>query len=274
MRIAIKMSILNWIRERETEGQYTFSVKEAQSAFPSMSSGILQNELFRLSGHREITAVHKGFYVRIPARYRNWEFLPAYFYIDQLMEYLKKPYYISLLTAGALHGAAHQAPQRFCVFTTLPAAKTSERINPIIAWNYRRIIPESLLLKKQSETGEIRYSNAELTAVDLVQYSHCIGGMSRAATVLAELLECTDFKNADESLFKIGTVSAFQRLGYIMEDVLNDSKQAEELYERLHNARLQFRWSPLSKQIRHGIIYDQNSRWHIHVNVIPEVDDL
>ena len=83
------MSILNWIRERETEGQYTFSVKEAQSAFPAMSSGILQNELFRLSGHREITAVHKGFYVRIPARYRNWEFLPAYFYIDQLMEYLK-----------------------------------------------------------------------------------------------------------------------------------------------------------------------------------------
>ena len=129
-------------------------------------------------------------------------------------------------------------------------------------------------MKKQSETGEIRYSNAELTAVDLVQYSHRIGGMSRAATVLAELLECTDFKNADESLFKIGTVSAFQRLGYIMEDVLNDSKQAEELYERLHNAHLQFRWSPLSKQIRHHVIYDQNSRWHIHVNVIPEVDDL
>ena len=268
------MSILNWIRERETEGQCTFSVKEVQSAFPSMSSGILQNELLRLSGHREITAVHKGFYVRLPLRYKDWEIIPPYYYIDQLMDYLKKPYYISLLSAGELHGAAHQSPQRLCVCTTLPAAKTSERLNPILAWNYRRVIPEELLLKKKSETGEIRYSNAELTAVDLVQYSQRIGGMSRAATVLAELLECTNFKNVDDSLFKIGTVSAFQRLGYIMENVLDESRQAEELYERLRNARLAFRWTALSKQIHHSVIYDQNSRWHIHVNVIPEVDDI
>lgn len=268
------MSIMNWIRQRELEGNVTFSVKEVQSAFPSMSSGIIQNELFRLSGHREITSVHKGFYVRLPPRYKDWEIIPPYYYIDQLMDYLKKPYYISLLSAGELHGAAHQSPQRLCVCTTLPAAKTSERTNPIIAWNYRRVIPERLLLKKKSETGEIRYSNAELTAVDLVQYSQRIGGMSRAATVLAELLECTDFKNVDENLFRIGTISAFQRLGYIMENVLDESRQAEELYERLRNARLAFRWTALSKQIHHSVIYDQNSRWHIHVNVIPEVDDI
>ena len=273
MRIAIKMSILNWIRERETEGQYTFSVKEAQSAFPSMSSGILQNELFRLSGHREITAVHKGFYVRIPARYRNWEFLPAYFYIDQLMEYLKKPYYISLLTAGALHGAAHQAPQRFCVFTTLPAAKTSERINPIIAWNYRRIIPESLLLKKQSETGEIRYSNAELTAVELVQYEQRIGGLSVAATVLSELLESCDFRHASENSFSVCKASAIQRLGYIVEKILKNESQGEVIYHEWartckapHFVLLSLRSSSEAKY--------RDERWKICVNAEVEVDEV
>ena len=268
------MSILNWIRERETEGQYTFSVKEAQSAFPSMSSGILQNELFRLSGHREITAVHKGFYVRIPVRYRNWEFLPPYFYIDQLMEYLKKPYYISLLSAGELHGAAHQRPQRLCVFTTLPAAKTSERINPIIAWNYRRIIPESLLLKKQSETGEIRYSNAELTAVDLVQYSHRIGGMSRAATVLAELLECTDFAKVDKYLYDFCPATAVQRLGFIMDVILDEQKQAKVLYKYAKQHGKNFRWIPLSKRRPMKESDPRNSRWKIIEDTQIEIDDI
>lgn len=274
MRFAKKMSVLNWIREREYAGRYTFSFKEVQAEFPSMPRRILQNELNRLVRHKDITAVHKGFYVRIPAHYKRREWIPPDFYIDQLMEYLGKPYYIGLLSAGELHGAAHQRSQRFCVFTTLPVANTSERTNPIIAWNYRRFIPEKLLLRKNSETGEIRYSNAELTAVDLVQYSQHIGGLSRAATVLAELLERTDFKHASATLFSVGTAAAFQRLGYVIEEVLGDAKQADDLYARLKGAKMAFRWIPLSRKMKSAEIIAKNTRWHIHVNTELEVDDL
>lgn len=268
------MSIFNWIREQEFSGRYTFSFQELQSDFQFMQRQIIQNELNRLVRKKEITAVHKGFYARIPAHYKKREWLPPDFYIDQLMAYLGKPYYIGLLSAGELLGAAHQRPQRFCVFTTFPVANTSERTNPIIAWNYRRSIPEELLLRKNSETGEIRYSNAELTALDLVQYSQYIGGLSRAATVLTELLERTDFKHASPTLLNVGTVTAFQRLGYIIEEILGDAKQAEDLYLRMQDAHKTFRWIALSREVKSAEVFAKNARWHIVVNTKLEVDDL
>ena len=274
MMFAKKMSILNWLCEREFSGRYTFSFQEVQADFPSMPRRIVQNELNRLVRKKDITAVHKGFYVRIPAHYMKREWMPPDFYIDQLMKYLGKPYYIGLLSAGELLGAAHQRPQRFCVFTTFPVANTSERTNPIIAWNYRRSIPEELLLRKNSETGEIRYSNAELTALDLVQYSQYIGGLSRAATVLAELLEKTDFKHASATLFSVGTVTAFQRLGYIIEEILGDATQAEDLYLRMQDAHKTFRWIALSREVKSAEVFAKNARWHIVVNTKLEVDDL
>ena len=268
------MSILNWIRERETEGRCTFSVKEVQSAFPSMSSGVLQNELFRLSGRREITSVHKGFYVRLPPRYKDWEIIPPYYYIDQLMAYLRKPYYISLLSAGELHGAAHQAPQRFCVCTTLPAMNTSENKNPIIFWNYRQEIPSQLLVQRNSETSMISFSCPELTAVDLVQYSQYIGYLSRAATVLAELLECTNFAKVDKYLYDFCSTTAFQRLGFIMDVILDEQKQAAILYKNLKLHGKNFRWIPLSKQRNMKDSDSRNPRWKIIENTQIEIDDI
>jgi len=36
---------------------------------------------------------------------------PASWYIDDFMKAVGTPYYVGVLTAAALHGAAHQAPQ-------------------------------------------------------------------------------------------------------------------------------------------------------------------
>ena len=268
------MSILQWIKEREIEGKPTFSFREVQQGFPQMPLNIVQNELYRLTKQRDIALVHKGFYVRVPVQYKRWGLISPYYYIDQLMAYLNKPYYIGLLTAGELHGAAHQKPQRFCVVTTLPSSNVSARVNPILFWSYRRTIPASLLLRKNSETAEIRYSNAELTALDLVQYSQYIGGLSRASTVLAELMEKADFSKTSSELFKIGTVAAFQRLGYILEEILNCHSQGEALHQRLKENKASFRWIDLSRQSKHRQAFAQNERWKIRVNAILEVDEL
>jgi len=275
MIFTIKMSILNWIKEREIDGIATLSVKEVRENFPQMPANIVQNELYRLTKQREIALVHKGFYSRIPVQYKRWNQLPPYFYIDQLMAYLQKPYYIGLLTAGELHGASHQSPQRFCVFTTLPAATVSPRINPLLFWCYRRTIPQSLLLRKNSETGDIQYSNAELTAVDLVQYSQYIGGLSRASTVLAELMETADFGLCSDELFSTGTVAAFQRLGYLLEEILDCRSQAQALHQRLKDHGLPFRWVDLSRQTHNHVhVMSENAKWKILVNAKIEVDDL
>ena len=43
--------------------------------------------------------------------------LPATWFIDALMKHFSQEYYVGLLTAAALHGAAHQQPMTFQVIT-------------------------------------------------------------------------------------------------------------------------------------------------------------
>ena len=98
------------------------------------------------------------------------------------MAYLQKPYYVCMLSAAELLGAAHQRPQQFSVMTTFPKRRTVSTRNVTIDWFYRDELPEETLITKNTETGTIRILNPLLTAADLVQYQQHVGGLSRVAT--------------------------------------------------------------------------------------------
>ena len=166
------MTIREWIRDREISGFPTFSVEEIRLALPHYSEQVIKNDLFRISSQGIIYPVYKGFYVIIPPHYAAKRMVPPIYYIDQLMSYLNKPYYISLLNAAEIHGAAHQRPQKFSVMSVFPKSSVSQSKNNTLVWVYRKEIPTDFLLSKNSETGVIYYSNAELTALDIVQYAH------------------------------------------------------------------------------------------------------
>jgi len=268
------MSIESWINERERSGMTFFSREEVQRAFPQKGYNVLSSELSRLCARRILANVFNGFYVKIPVRYAADGIVPPEYYIDQLMRHLGRPYYISLTSAAQLFGAAHQAPQRFCVFTTRPVMSTSSAKNPYVFWGYRREIPQPLLIQRNSETAAVNYSSPELTAVDLVQYSQHIGGITRASTVLAELLDSTDFANANPYLYQFASLAAFQRLGYIVDEILEDQEQADALYQCLRDAELHFRWAALSRQRPADNTMPRSSRWKVIVNTNIEVDDL
>ncbi|MBR6470587.1 MAG: type IV toxin-antitoxin system AbiEi family antitoxin [Victivallales bacterium] len=267
------MSIATWLREREIAFKNTFSVRDVQSEFSSLSPQVIHNELNRLTRQRVILPVYRGFYVKLPAHYIAAGMTPPDFYIDQLMAYLGKPYYVGLLSAGELHGAAHQRPQRYSVFTEFPAARTSKKRNPYLDWHFRKSIPESLLQRINSETGTIRYSNPELTALDLVQYPQFSGGLSNVATVLTELQEKIDFSKVNETFFQVGTAMAYQRLGFILEETLGNARQSDILHARLKEHGWNFRWTNLEKGL-HLQILASNNHWHVYINNELEVDDL
>lgn len=200
--------------------------------------------------------------------------MPPEYYIDQLMRHLGRPYYVSLLSAAQLYGAAHQAPQRFCVFTTRPPLGVSSSKNPAVFWGYRHEIPIRLLTQRNSETGSVYYSIPELTAVDLVQYSQYIGGLSRCATVLAELLESIDFAKVDSYLYHFASLAALQRLGFIAEEILDERTHADKLYRRLDEEGCHLRWASLSKEKGKDDAMPRSLRWKIIVNAEIEVDEL
>jgi len=267
------MSLREWVRELEIGGTPTFSFNNVRQFFPNTTEQSIRNDLFRLSAQKVIVPVYRGFYVIMPPQYAAKGIIPPIYYIDQLMSYLSKPYYISLLNAAELLGSAHQRPQRFSVTTILPKSSVSPTKNNLLVWHYRKEIPFEFLLTKNSETSAIYYSNAELTAVDLVQYEQHIGGLSRAATILEELSEQINFSDTSDSLFSYTSLAAIQRLGFILDVVLQEGKQADDLYNLLCRCTKTFKYVFLST--RHGTnIQEKNTRWKIKVNTNIDIDDI
>jgi predicted transcriptional regulator of viral defense system len=266
------MAISDWLESREMTGFPTFSYQEVCESFPALSARVVSNELCRLGKQKRIQAVHKGFYTVVPIQFKDRGIVPPYNYITQLMRHLGRPYYISLLSAGVLHGAAHQRPQRMSIMTVPPRITFSKNSNESLLWNYRTQIPDELLDHTRSDTGVILYSNAELTAVDLVQYSHLAGGLSAAATVIEELTEKTDFSRQGEALLSATTFPTLQRLGYILDVVLGQHRQADEILHLLqpHSKDLKYRALSADRPSDNAV---RDKKWKLIINQVIEPDE-
>ena len=267
------MTLQKWIKDRAIHGFPTFSIEDVRETGMYSSEQILQNELYRLCSNKTIASVYRGFYVIIPVQYVLRGSVPATYYIDQLMAYLSKPYYVCMLSAAELLGAAHQRPQQFSVMTTFPKRRVVSTRNVIIDWFYREELPEDALITKNTETGTIRISNPLLTAADLVQYQQHVGGLSRVATILEELSEQINMKSQFASLASFVKKVTWQRLGYILEHVVEENELADELYEQIRNLPGSLMYMPLSTSAEDNTS-ERNSRWKININVQIEKDDL
>lgn len=267
------MTLQKWIKDRAIHGFPTFSIEDVRETGMYSSEQILQNELYRLCSNKTIASVYRGFYVIIPVQYVLRGSVPATYYIDQLMAYLSKPYYVCMLSAAELLGAAHQRPQQFSVMTTFPKRRVVSTRNVIIDWFYREGLPEDALITKNTETGTIRISNPLLTAADLVQYQQHVGGLSRVATILEELAEQIDIKSQFASLASFVKKVTWQRLGYILEHVVEENELADELYEQIRNLPGSLMYMPFSTSAEDNTS-ERNSRWKIKINVQIEKDDL
>lgn len=267
------MTLQKWIKDRAIHGFPTFSIEDVRETGMYSSEQILQNELYRLCSNKTIASVYRGFYVIIPVQYVLRGSIPATYYIDQLMAYLSKPYYVCMLSAAELLGAAHQRPQQFSVMTTFPKRRVVSTRNVIIDWFYREGLPEDALITKNTETGTIRISNPLLTAADLVQYQQHVGGLSLVATILEELSEQINIKSQFASLASFVKKVTWQRLGYILEHVVEENELADELYEQIRNLPGSLMYMPFSTSAEDNTS-ERNSRWKIKINVQIEKDDL
>ena len=267
------MTLQKWIKDRAIHGFPTFSIEDVRETGMYSSEQILQNELYRLCSNKTIASVYRGFYVIIPVQYVLRGSVPATYYIDQLMAYLSKPYYVCMLSAAELLGAAHQRPQQFSVMTTFPKRRVVSTRNVIIDWFYREGLPEDALITKNTETGTIRISNPLLTAADLVQYQQHVGGLSRVATILEELSEQINIKSQFASLASFVKKVTWQRLGYILENVIEDKETASKLYEQLRASSAGMVYKPLSTSAEDNSS-SRDSRWKININVEIETDDI
>ena len=263
------MNLNDWIQEQERRGRTTFSVKELRCVFRGSSETVLKTDISRLHASGRIEMVYRGFYVIVPVQYRLKGVVPPAYYINELMTYLKKPYYIGLLSAAAVYGAAHQRAMEMQVVTIPPRSKILR--NKLISWNYRQQIPPHLLVTRNAEMGIIKYSNPELTAIDLVQFAANIGGYGRVATVLTELMEVVDV-NKIIDVVPYTTTPALQRMGYLLENVLFEQEKADTLYSILRESKTALKSVPLSTE--QPLTSAERNRWRVNPNINIEIDEL
>jgi len=159
-----------WTEELQSKGKLAFSLRQAHEAFPELSEDAIKLALNRLSKKDKIVSIHKGYYLIIPPQYSSKGILPLALYIDGLMRFLQRPYYVGLLSAAAYHGAAHQQPQEFFVVTSLPALRATERKGIKVNYISKNSINEALIESRKTESGYLKISSPALTATDLVQF--------------------------------------------------------------------------------------------------------
>ena len=261
----------DWVNELLSHGKYAFSLDFIRTSFTNQKNIAIKSSLKRLVDKELIISIHKGYYLIIPPQYKSKGILPPALYLDSFMKELKRPYYLALLNAAAYHGASHQQPQEFFVVTNFPVLRPTKKKGLKVNYISKVIIPEKLLEIKKTETGYLKISNPLLTATDLIQFAKRVGGINRVTTILYELMEAIKPESFDNYLLEYLHVSALQRLGYLLDKVLDNQLLANKLYELLQNNKS--RLYPISLKTSaptKGFIVDE--KWRVIVNTIIETD--
>ena len=226
-------SLPTFVEDLQAKGRYTFTQADAMDT-GERSSVAMEAALRRLRQKGRIANPRRGFYVIVPVEYRNAGCPPADWFIDDLMRFLGQPYYVGILSAAAIHGAAHQQPMLFQIFTDRPTRQAQAgRVR--IGFHMDRHIETARVMDVQTETGIMKVSTPETTAFDLVRFAPQAGYFSNVATVLGELVEKID-PQALASLADLYKAPDIQRLGYLLQQ-LGEQRLADPLATQLKNRR-------------------------------------
>jgi len=256
-----------YISSLTASGRYHFSSRDVQAAL-GISADAAKLALNRLAKQKLVASPARGFYVFVPPEYQSLGCLPADQFIPDLMKRLDLTYYAGLLSAAQYYGAAHQRPQEFQVF--LAKSRRPIKCGSVrVAFMMRKRITEIPVQSFNTPRGIIMISTPEATALDLVGYQDHAGGLSQAATVLAELSEKID----PEKLAAAAATAPIpwaQRLGYLLENVGGGEKTGPlRDYIRKHVKR--------SVQLLPTVPHEharRNSDWKLYINTEIEVELL
>lgn len=268
----LNINVSEWVENLEKKGKISFSLTQLEEELTNYSGIAIKSALKRLSKKGKIVSIHKGFYLIISAQYANRGILPPALFLDSFMKYLERPYYVGLLSAAALYGAAHQQPQEYFVVTDFPVLRPSQKKGLKVNFISKKTIEKRLLNERKTESGYLKVSSPILTASDLLQFEKRSGGITRVSSVLNELVEEIDPKEFNSIFFASTHSTAVQRLGYLIEKVINNEKLANELFKASKENGLDFFRIPLkpSAPIKG---FSSDNRWNVIVNIKIEIDE-
>ena len=207
-----------YLSELLARGEVIFSSQEAEQSL-GIGHGAFLDAAERLQKQKKLVRLRRGNYVVVPPQFGSWGAPPPSWYIDALMRHEASPYYIGLLKAAEIHGATHQAVLEFQVITEkrMPNIQVGRSM---LSFYYRKQIASvsQAIADHKTETGSMKVSSVELTALDLLRYPQASAGLDNIVTILADLGE----KINSEKLASVSVSfpkSVVQRLGHLLDQL-------------------------------------------------------
>lgn len=274
MMLDQRSGLSTYMTQLLSRGQVVFSSAEAQEAL-GISRGALLDAAETQQRRKHLLSPRRGFYVIVPPEYLAWGAPPPAWYIHRLMQHENSQYYVGLLKAAEMHGATHQAVMEFQVVANRQLPKIRAGRSAIVFY-YRKDMDTVAggIEDRKTDTGHMRLSGPELTALDLLRYPHAAGGLDNIATVLADIAERIDTVRLAE-LASAFERSVVQRLGYLL-DKLGAPDRANGLFDSILK-----RWAQPWIELEPPQAADpdftpdpveRNDRWRVIVRRFPEPD--
>ena len=266
-------SLQDWVTSEMLRGRYIFTKEDVLGLHLPISDQALQNSLKRLTNRGIIMSPWQNFYVIIPTEYKLRGIVPPSFYIDRLMKFLGRDYYVSLLSAAELNGASHQKAMLFQTTLNGGGIRSGLKNGTRLEFTLRQDIPLDFTKKVKTQMGYMNVAGVELTALDIVAEERKIGGLSRAAEILMELCDTMQWNEPKLSLLSYFSSATIQRLGFLL-DLIEETEQADNLYSLFKQTGKTMRKAPLKQSV--GISDDMptNNRWKILINYEIDIDEI
>lgn len=218
-----------------------------------------------MTDNNEIYPVRRGFYVIVTPEYSHTNIVPETMFVDDLMRYIECDYYVSLLSAAALHGAGHQQPMSFYITHNGNALRDIDSEKHKIAFVRKKEWNAGITEKKKTRSGYITVSTPEATLFDLIEQQKRFG-LSRISEIAIELFDSIKTQNLHQTAL-LYPIASRQRLGYTL-DLLE--LPSEAIYKTIKKSVFHPTYLSLSAA-KEGKL---DSKWNILVNEHIEIDYL
>lgn len=257
-------SARQFILDRLQRGYYTFTREEIDRVTGGGNATLMA--LHRLRRQGWVFSPAKGFYIIIDPQHQGTGYLPVEWFLDEWMRFAGGEYYLGLLSAAMLHGAAHHKPQVIQVVRDRRGGNLHKGAYHVDFY-YKQEIVTAMWEQRKSPAGYYRISTPEMTAYDLLRYPRACPSLDLAATILAELGERIEAGRLAQLADLETDTSVLQRLGWLL-DTTGWEEKTSSLAQRLSERRRV--WQPLRTDAsREG---ERNMRWHILENADVEIE--
>lgn len=256
----------DYLDSLRAKGRYAFSWEEAKQEF-SLTDKALNQNLFRLKARKKIVQIRKGYYAVIPPEYAAQGMIPVPLFLDDMMKTLNHRYYVGLVSAAALHGAAHQQPMESSVITKKPTLRNINSKMIKVRFYIKKTWEIEDIVNIKTDAGYINVSSPELTALDLFYYISSIG-INQAADILRELAEVLKPSKLSAASKRFSQTTALQRLGYVLDVLLQNDALSAAVFKVLSNRRTIAIPLVPGKEISGEL----NPKWKIIKNVEIEIE--